>query len=154
LRRYHGNSGRAQFKVLGAVNEDLQRQVTELETSSQVKDVETARLREQLSMLSPQRQEAESKRRIELEKFIQRVDQEIAQKKKEGPVRRAHQMIYIKNEQTSDNCPGVSDHSPPPPPPPEKREKSAFEVRHEKELAALASQRDEARRKLIELIVK
>jgi cell division protein FtsB len=50
----------AQFKVLSAVNADLQRQLSELRESSQAKDAEMDRLREQISALSPQRREAEA----------------------------------------------------------------------------------------------
>jgi hypothetical protein len=139
----------AQFKVLSAVNEDLQRQVSEFRDSSQAKDAEMSQLREQLSVLSPERREADTRRRRELETFIRSLDQEIAQKKKEGPKRWA-QMQFFTNPSFSSGRPVVNDC----PPPPEKREKSAFEIRYEREPASLSLQRDEARRKLIELIAK
>jgi hypothetical protein len=139
----------AQFKVLGTVNEDLLRQVSELRDSSQVKDAEITRLREQLSELSSERREVEIKRRRELEMFIRGLDQEIAQKKKEAPKRRPP-LVFISHPRPNDDCPVVDD----PTPPPEQREKSAYEIRYERELASLSLQRDEARRKLIELIAK
>src|SRR5262245_7831859 len=71
----------AQFKVVDTVNKDLKRQIVELDASNRSKDEEMARLREQISVLSPQRREAESKHKSEIEKFIQRIDKEIDERK-------------------------------------------------------------------------
>jgi hypothetical protein len=130
----------AQFRVLDAVNTDLQRQVAELETSSQAKDVEMARLREQLSRLSPQRREAESKRKAELEKFIQRIDKEIAERKAKL-WRSAGGSLEC--DPRGGNCHWVRD---------EDRPMSDGEIRLARELDALNVERHEARRRLIEFI--
>jgi hypothetical protein len=130
----------AQFKVLDAVNKDLKRQVAELETANQAKDTEMDRLREQLSELSPQRREAESKRRAELEKFIQRIDKEIAQKREEARKESSRRLIVWRaDDPGGQNCR------------PEDRPKSDAQIQRERELDALTVQRHEARKKLIEL---
>jgi hypothetical protein len=130
----------AQFKVLDAVNKDLQRQVAELETSGQAKDAEMARLREQLSKLSPQRREAELKRRTELERFIQRVDKEIAERKAKlwRPGWGSREC-----DPKGENCRWVRS---------EDRPMSDAEVRLARELEALNVERHEAHRRLIEFI--
>ena len=132
----------ARFKVLDAVNEDLQRQVEELETANQAKDAEMARLREQLSLLAPQRREAESKRRRDLELFIQRLDKEIDSTK-----RRLSRPFWFstKCDPQGENCRMVDSQDLP---------MSDVEKRAERELDALNVQRHEARRRLIELIAQ
>jgi len=138
----------AQFKVLDAVNRDLQRQVSELQESGQAKDDEMARLREQLNELSPQRQEAETKRQRELEAFIQRIDREIAQKKKELAALRS---IRYTRPSLSFPGPGEKLNSQPPAPPAPCTNSTPYTpvIRLEKELDSLAVRRDEARKRLI-----
>jgi hypothetical protein len=130
----------AQFKVLDAVNKDLQWQVAELETFSQAKDAEIARLHEQLTMLSPQRREAETKRRRDLELFIQRLDKEINWQKNIlwRPLGSSR-----KCDPQGENCHWVNFRDLP---------MSDAEKRAERELDALNVQRHDARKKLIELI--
>jgi predicted site-specific integrase-resolvase len=132
----------AQFKVLAAVNDDLRRQVEELTTSSQAKEVEMGKLREKISALSPQRREAESKRRTELEKFIQRVDKEIDNQKI-----RLSRPIWLERKCDSGggNCRTINS---------EDRPMSDLEKRLERELDTLIAQRHEARKKLIELLAQ
>jgi hypothetical protein len=126
----------AQFK-------DLQRQVAEHKTFDQEKDAEVARLHEQLSLLSPQRREAESRRRAELEKYIQRIDKEIAQKiAQKGEEGSRTLMVWRADDPGRQNCRT------------EDRPKSDAQIRYERELDALNVQRHEARRKLIELIAQ
>jgi Spy/CpxP family protein refolding chaperone len=143
----------AQFKVLDAVNRDLQRQVSELQESSQAKDDEMAHLREQLSEISPQRQEVEVKRRRELEAFIQRVDREITQKKKELAALRS--ATYMR---PSLSFPPSSEklNSQPPAPPAPCTNSTPYTpvIRLEKELDSLAMQREEARKRLIGLTAR
>jgi hypothetical protein len=134
----------AQFKVLGAVNEDLLRQVFELRESSQAKDAEMNRLREQISVLSPQRREAELKRRTELERLIQQIDKEISLRWA-GLSRGGVRMRSKECDPKGENCRMVdSDYDP----------MSDREKRIERELDVLVLQRHEARKKLIDLIAR
>jgi hypothetical protein len=137
----------AQFKVLGAVNEDLLRQVSELRESSQAKEAEMDRLREQISMVSPQRQEAESKRKIELERLIQRIDKEIHQRALTQA--RTSPMGVLGRERECDpegkNCRYINS---------DERPKSDCQSRYERGLDALVEQRHEARKQLIKLIAR
>jgi hypothetical protein len=130
----------AQFKVLDAINKDLKRQVAELVASGDAKDTEIARLREQISALSPQRRDAESKRKIELERFIQRIDKEIVQKREES-----NRFLVLQRsvcDPGGENCRL------------EDRPKSDARIQHERELDALMIQRHEARIKLIEFLAQ
>jgi hypothetical protein len=109
----------------------------QLEAAKTTNEAEMARLREQLSMLSPQRREAESKRMTELEKFIQRIDKEIAQKR--------DRFLVVRRTMCDPGGENCRMEAPP---------KSDAQIRNERELDALNVQRHEARRKLIELIAQ
>jgi hypothetical protein len=132
----------AQFKVFDAVNKDLQRQVVELETSNRAKDAEMVRLREQISVLSPQRREAESKRKAEIEKLIQRIDKEIDERKARLWRGRG---LNTECDSKGENCRLVRS---------EDRPMSDPEKRLERELNTLVMQRHEARIKLIEFLAQ
>jgi hypothetical protein len=125
--------------VLDAVNKDLHRQVTALEADKTANEAEMTRLREQLSLLSPQRREVESKRKTELERFIQRVDKEL----REPRLKRWRSTSISRTcDPKGENCRMVREDPP----------MSDAEKRLEREFDALHVQRHEARRKLIELI--
>jgi hypothetical protein len=141
-----GLGGWGAWTALSAVHErevnDLHRHVAALDAAKTTNEAEMARLREQLSRLSPQRHEAETKRRRELEVFIQGVDREIADRKARlwrpsGGSREC--------DPRGENCHWVRD---------EDRPMSDAEMRLARELDALNMQRHEARRKLIEVIAQ
>jgi cell division protein FtsB len=121
---------------------DLQRQVSDLQESNQAKDAELARIREQLSMLAPQRREADAKRRRDLEAFIRGIDKEIAE-------RRAKLWRSggdsLECDPKGENCRWVRNAD---------RPMTDAEKRLERELDALNMQRHEARKRLIEAIAQ
>jgi hypothetical protein len=136
-----GFGGWLAWTALSAVHErednDLHRQVAALEAAKTTNEAEMARLREQLNSLSPQRREAEAKRRRELEVFIRGLDKEIDERwAKLGGRASIRQECDPKGE----NCRMVRSGD---------RPMSDAEKRLERELDALNVQRHEARRKLI-----
>jgi hypothetical protein len=141
-----GLGGWGSWTTLSAVHErevnDLHRQVAALEAAKTTNEGEMARLREQLTMLSPQRREADAKRRRELERFIQGVDKEISERK----VRLARMSGGSREcDPRGENCRWVRW---------EDRPMNDAEKRAERELDALNVQRHEARKKLIEVIAQ
>jgi flagellar biosynthesis chaperone FliJ len=105
--------------------------VSELKASKTAKNEEISRLRDQLGP-------ATAKARKELEAFIQRLDKEIEQKRVE----------YARHS------PLFGSRGDPPEGKPLSEQAKATAARFEKELDKLATQRDEARKKLIELMAR